>query len=223
VDITKRKDFVFVILAGFFITNAIVAELIGGKVVQFFGLFTQSVGIILWPVVFLLTDIINEYYGPKGVRRLTYITVGLIAYTFILITIAIRVNSIPDMPITDEVFQTVFGQSQWIIVGSITAFFVSQLVDVYFFCVFRTMTKGKMIWLRATASTVISQFFDTFIVQFIAFVLPKKWTWEQFLERASMGYLFKLLVALALIPVIYFLHNLIHKYIKTAEEEGIKD
>src|ERR1043165_4825396 len=113
-DITKRKDFVFLILAGFFVTNAIVAELIGGKVVQFFGLFTQSVGIILWPVVFLLTDIINEYYGPKGVRRLTYVTVGLIAYTFILISIAMRIHSIEGMPITDEVFETVFGQSQWI-------------------------------------------------------------------------------------------------------------
>lgn len=222
-DITKRKDLVFIILAGFFITNAIVAELIGGKVVQFFGLFYQSVGIILWPVVFLLTDIINEYYGKKGVRRLTYITVGLIAYTFILITIAISIPSVANGPVPDDVFEKVFGQSQWIIIGSITAFLVSQLVDVYFFWVFRQMTNGKMIWLRATASTVISQFFDTFIVQFIAFVLPKKWTMDEYLHNAAMGYVFKLLVALALIPVIYFLHNIIHKYIKTAEEEGVKN
>lgn len=222
-DITKRKDLVFVILAGFFVTNAIVAELIGGKLVTFFGLFTQSIGIILWPVVFLLTDIINEYYGKKGVRRLTYITVGLISYTYILITIAINMQATSFSPVQDEVFTTVFGQSQWIIVGSIIAFFVSQLVDVYFFWIFRNMTNGKMIWLRATASTVISQLFDTFIVQFIAFVLPGKWAFNEFLKNASIGYLFKLLVALALIPVIYFLHNVIHKYIKTAEEEGIKN
>jgi queuosine precursor transporter len=222
-DITKRKDLVFVILAGFFVTNAIVAELIGGKLVTFFGLFTQSIGIILWPVVFLLTDIINEYYGKKGVRRLTYITVGLIAYTYVLITIAMNMKATSFSPVQDDVFQTVFGQSQWIIVGSITAFLVSQLVDVYFFWIFRKMTKGKMIWLRATASTVISQLFDTFIVQFIAFVLPGKWAFDEFLKNASIGYLFKLMVALALIPVIYFLHNVIHKYIKTAEEEGIKN
>lgn len=222
-DITKRKDFIFVILAGFFVTNAIVAELIGGKLVTFFGLFTQSIGIILWPVVFLLTDIINEYYGKKGVRRLTYITVGLIAYTYILITIAMNLKATSFSPVQDDVFTTVFGQSQWIIVGSIIAFLVSQLVDVYFFWIFRNMTNGKMIWLRATASTVISQLFDTFIVQFIAFVLPGKWAFDEFLKNATIGYLFKLLVALALIPVIYFLHNIIHKYIKTAEEEGIKN
>lgn len=222
-DITKRKDLVFVILAGFFVTNAIVAELIGGKLVTFFGLFTQSIGIILWPVVFLLTDIINEYYGKKGVRRLTYITVGLIAYTYILITIAMNLKATSFSPVQDDVFHTVFGQSQWIIVGSIIAFLISQLVDVYFFWIFRNLTNGKMIWLRATASTVISQLFDTFIVQFIAFVLPGKWAFDEFLKNATIGYLFKLLVALALIPVIYFLHNIIHKYIKTAEEEGIKN
>ncbi|MBK7309747.1 MAG: queuosine precursor transporter [Sphingobacteriaceae bacterium] len=222
-NLSKRKDIVFIILAGFFITNAIVAELIGGKLVQFFGLFTQSIGIILWPVVFLLTDIINEYYGKSGVRKLTYITVGLIIYTYILITIGINMQATNFSPVPDDAFKTVFGQSQWIIIGSIVAFLFSQLIDVYFFWVFRRLTKGKMIWLRATASTVISQFFDTFIVQFIAFVLPGNWAFEEYLKNASMGYVFKLLVALALIPVIYFLHGVIHKYIKTAEEEGVKN
>src|SRR3954462_3989250 len=115
-DFTKRKDLVFLVLAGFFITNAIVAELIGGKLVQFFGRFTQSLGIILWPVVFVLTDLINEHYGKKGVRRLTYITLGLIAYTFILISIGINIPAVGFSPVSDPVFTTVFGQSQWIIV-----------------------------------------------------------------------------------------------------------
>lgn len=212
-DLSKRKDVVFIILAGFFITNAIVAELIGGKLVQFFGFFTQSIGIILWPVVFLLTDLINEYYGKDGVRKLTFITVGLIIYTYILITIGININATSFSPISDDVFQTVFGQSQWIIVGSIIAFLCSQLVDVYFFWVIRKLTGGKMIWLRATASTVISQLIDTFIVQYIAFVLPGKWAFEEFITNAAIGYVFKLLVALALIPFIYLFHRIISNYL----------
>src|SRR6218665_3029559 len=123
-DFNKRKDLVFIILAGFFITNAIVAELIGGKLIQFFGLFTQSLGIILWPVVFVLTDLINEHYGKSGVRKLTYITVALIAYTFILISVGLRIPAVAFSPVSDQNFMTVFGQSQWIIVGSILAFLI---------------------------------------------------------------------------------------------------
>ncbi|MBX3163587.1 MAG: queuosine precursor transporter [Bacteroidetes bacterium] len=213
-DFTKRKDLVFLVLAGFFITNAIVAELIGGKIVQFFGLFYQSVGIILWPVVFLLTDLINEHYGKQGVRKLTYITVGLIAYTFVLLSFALHIQAVPSSPVNDAVFQTVFGQSQWIIVGSIIAFLVSQLIDVYVFWIFRNRTGSRMIWLRATGSTVVSQLFDTFLVQYIAFVLPAKWTFDEFLTNAAWGYAFKLLVAVCLIPLIYVGHFVIGKFLK---------
>ena len=173
-DLKSRKDIVFLVLAGFFITNAIVAELIGGKLVQFFGLFTQSIGIILWPVIFLLTDLINEYYGKDGVRKLTYITVGLISFTFILLSVALTIPATSFSPVSDRVFTTVFGQSQWIIVGSIVAFLFSQLLDVYVFLAFKKATGDKHIWLRATGSTMVSQLVDTFVVQFIAFVLPGK-------------------------------------------------
>jgi uncharacterized integral membrane protein (TIGR00697 family) len=214
VDFKKRKDIVFLVLAGFFITNAIVAELIGGKLVQFFGLFTQSIGIILWPVIFLLTDLINEHYGKDGVRKLTYITVGLISFTFILLTIALNIPATSFSPVSDSVFATVFGQSQWIIIGSIVAFLMSQLVDVYVFWFFKKLTGNKHIWLRATGSTMVSQLIDTFVVQFIAFVLPGKWPFSEFLVNASWGYAFKLLVALALIPLIYAGHFLIAKFLR---------
>ena len=219
-DFKNRKDLVFIILAGFFVTNAIVAELIGGKLVQFFGLFTQSLGIILWPVVFILTDLINEHYGRQGVRKLTYITVGLIAYTFILISIGMNIRAVDFSPVSDENFRTVYGQSQWIIVGSIIAFLISQLVDVYIFWLFRQRTRGKMIWLRATASTMVSQLVDTFVVQFIAFVLPGKWALDEFARNASWGYLFKLAVAVALIPLIYAGHYAIDAYLK---EPGLSE
>jgi len=214
-DFNKRKDLVFIILAGFFITNAIVAELIGGKLIQFFGLFTQSIGIILWPVVFILTDLINEHYGKQGVRKLTYITVGLIAYTFILISIGLNINAVPFSPVNNENFRIVFGQSQWIIVGSIIAFLVSQLVDVYIFWLFRNRTGGKMIWLRATGSTVVSQLVDTFIVQYVAFVLPAKWTMDEFIHNATWGYSFKLIIAIGLIPFIYIGHYAINKFLNS--------
>lgn len=213
-DFKKRKDLVFIILAGFFVTNAIVAELIGGKLVQFFGLFTQSIGIILWPVIFILTDLINEYYGKDGVRKLTYITVGLITYTFILLTVALNIPAVGFSPVNDAVFKAVFGQSQWIIVGSITAFLLSQLVDVYVFWMFKNRTGGKMIWLRATGSTVVSQLVDTFVVQYVAFVLPGKWAFDEFITNASWGYAFKLLVAVCLIPLIYLGHYVIGKFLK---------
>lgn len=213
VDLKNRKDIVFLVLAGFFITNAIVAELIGGKLVQFFGLFTQSIGIILWPVIFLLTDLINEYYGKDGVRKLTYITVGLISFTFILLTIALNIPATSFSPVSDNNFRVVFGQSQWIIVGSIIAFLCSQLIDVYVFWAFKKVTGNKHIWLRATGSTLVSQLVDTFVVQYIAFVLPGKWLFSDFVVNASWGYAFKLLVALALIPMIYLGHYLIGKFL----------
>lgn len=217
-DFNKRKDVVFLVLAGFFITNAIVAECIGGKVVEFFGLFKQSVGIILWPVVFILTDLINEHYGKQGVRKLTYITVGLIAYMFIVITISINIKPDVVSPVDDNSFRAVFGQGQWIIIGSIVAFLVSQLVDVSIFWAFRNRTGNKHIWLRSTGSTVVSQLIDTFVVQFIAFVVPGKWTLTEFSHNAAWGYAFKLLVAVCLIPLIYVGHFAINKFLDTPKE-----
>jgi uncharacterized integral membrane protein (TIGR00697 family) len=214
----NRKDLVFIILAGFFVTNAIVAELIGGKLIQFFGLFTQSLGIILWPIVFILTDLINEHFGKQGVRKLTFITVALIIYTFILVTIGLNIKAVNFSPVNDENFKIVFGQSQWIMVGSIIAFLLSQLVDVSVFWLLRAKTGNKYIWLRATGSTVVSQLIDTFVVQFIAFVLPGKWAFNEFLKNACWGYSFKLLVALCLIPLIYVGHFAIKKFMGNTEK-----
>lgn len=216
-NFSNRRDIVFLVLAGFFITNAIIAELIGGKLIQFFGLFTQSIGIILWPIIFILTDLINEHFGKDGVKKLTYITVGLISFAFIILSIAINIPATPFSPVNNEVFKTVFGQSQWIIIGSIIAFLISQLVDVYTFLFFKKITGNKFIWLRATGSTLISQLVDTFVVQYIAFVLPSKWTLDEFITNASYGYTFKLIIAIALIPLIYVGHSLINKFLEKSK------
>jgi uncharacterized integral membrane protein (TIGR00697 family) len=216
----SKRELVFIILAGVFITNAVVAELIGGKLIQI-GPFIMSIGIIPWPVVFLTTDLINEYYGKEGVRRLSLITASFIAYAFVILLIAIKIPAAAGIStVSDAQFFAVFGQSLWIIVGSIAAFLTSQFVDVFIFWLLREKTGGKMIWLRSTGSTVISQLIDTFVIMGIAFWLPGKMTTAVFLNAALTGYTFKLLIAIVLTPLIYVGHNLIEKYL--GDEESHK-
>jgi uncharacterized integral membrane protein (TIGR00697 family) len=218
-----KRELVFIILAGLFITNAVVAELIGGKLIHI-GPFIMSIGIIPWPVVFLSTDLINEYYGRTGVRKLSLITAGLIAYAFLILLFAIKVPAAAGISaVSDEQFFAVFGQSLWIIVGSLVAFLFSQFVDVSIFWLLRDKTGGKMMWLRSTGSTIISQLIDTFIVLGIAFWLPGKMTTAVFLNAALTGYTFKLIIAVALTPLIYVGHAAIEKYLgDEASHDAIK-
>lgn len=215
-----RRDIVFILLAGFFITNALLAEIIGVKLFQL-GPFAMSIGVIPWPVVFLATDLINEYFGVQGVKRLTFITIGMIAYCFVLIFIAMQIPAAVFSPISDEVFNLVFGQSQWIIIGSITAFALSQLIDVMVFWAFRRRTQGRMLWLRATGSTAISQLIDSIVVIGIAFWLPGKVKTEEFLSVAFSNYSYKLIIAVALTPVIYLVHGVIDRYLGKEESDRL--
>ena len=210
----SKKELVFIILAGIFITNAVTAELIGGKLIQI-GPFVMSIGILPWPIVFLTTDLINDYFGKEGVKKLSYITAVLIAYSFIILFLAISIPAAKEIsPVNDEQFQAVFGQSMWIIVGSIIAFLVSQLIDVFIFSYFKKKTGNRKIWLRATGSTVVSQLFDSFIVLGIAFWLPGKINTETFVSSALTGYTFKLGTAILLTPLIYLGHHWIRNYLK---------
>ena len=227
-----KRDIVFTILAGIFITNAVVAELIGGKIIQL-GPFIMSIGIIPWPVVFLTTDLINEYYGKNGVKKLTFITASLIAYAFIVLFFSMNIPAAKDVSaVTDEQFQAVFGQSMWIIFASIVAFLTSQFVDVFIFWLLRNKTGGKMIWLRSTGSTVVSQLIDTFIVLGIAFWLTGKMSTSEYVNAALTGYTFKLIIAIILTPLIYLGRYLVNNYlgkelseqlIEQAAENSIKE
>jgi len=209
----SKKETVYIILAGIFITNAVVAELIGGKLIHV-GPYLMSVGILPWPIVFVTTDLINEYFGEKGVKKLSVITACLIAYTFVIIYAAMQIPAVAgDGLVSDNQFNGVFGQSLWIIVGSITAFMVSQLIDVTIFHFLKNKTGNKMIWLRSTGSTVISQLFDSFIVLGIAFWMTGKMTTEVFIASAFTGYFVKLIIAIALTPLIYLGHSIIEKYL----------
>ncbi|OYQ39655.1 hypothetical protein CHU92_04600 [Flavobacterium cyanobacteriorum] len=211
-----KKETLYIILAGIFITNAIVAELIGGKLI-YVGSVPMSVGILPWPVVFLTTDLINEYFGEKGVRKLSFITAGLIAYCFMLLLLAINIPAVNGMGVADNAFNAVFGQSMWIIIGSITAFLVSQLIDITIFHFVKNRTGKKMLWLRSTGSTVISQFFDSFIVLGIAFWMTGQMDTQTYISSGLTGYFVKLGIAILLTPLIYLAHALIDKYIHKNE------
>ncbi len=244
----------FLILGGFFIANAMIAEIIGVKIfslektigitplsIHLFGndlSLNLTAGVLLWPVVFVMTDIINEYYGQRGVRFLSYLTACLIVFAFIVFYGAMALTP-ADFFITSKVgsgipnmeyaYQGVLGQGGRIIIGSLTAFIVGQLVDVYVFHSIKRATGEKKLWLRATGSTLISQFIDSYIVLFIAFYVGSRigankgdfeWPFGLFLAVGTVNYIYKAIVAFLLTPVIYGVHIVIDKYLgETASGE----
>lgn len=224
----NRRDLVFFILGGFFLTNAIVAELIGGKLFSvpawglgFLGIDTLvlSIGVIPWPVVFLTTDLVNEYFGKSGVRKLTFLAVGMICYAFAILFLADMVPAWASSPVKDSEFHIVFVQSMWIIGGSITAFLLAQMMDVAIFLAVRERTGPRLLWLRATGSTAVSQLIDTIVILYIAFVIPGKLTYSQFWQVAIGNYSFKLMCAVVMTPLIYICHGVIDRFLAAAPSE----
>jgi uncharacterized integral membrane protein (TIGR00697 family) len=219
----RREQLLFTVLGGFFITNAILAEMIGGKLIYFgdptwkigpFGPgFAMTVGIIPWPIVFVTTDLVNEYFGRRGVRRLTFLTVGLIAYAYLVLLLTMRIPATSFSAVDDASYNKVFGQSLWIIVGSIAAFMISQLIDVVIFHVLRRKTGKAMLWLRSTGSTVVSQLIDSLVVLYIGLALPLGWSAHQYFNVVIPNYLVKLFLALALTPLIYAAHWAVERFL----------
>lgn len=229
----------FLGITAFFVANALIAECIGGKIFSLekligikssdFTIFGQSglsfnltCGVLLWPLEFIITDIVNEYYGPKAVRRISFTAVALISYAFLMFYIAMKIppadfwisskkeSGIPNM---QDAFGGIFGQGMWIILGSLTAFLVSQLIDVAVFHRIKKITGEKWVWLRATGSTVVSQLVDSFVVLFIAFKIGNGWSWQLVLAICLVNYAYKFTMAVILTPVIYFLEKRIEMYL----------
>ena len=229
----------FIALAAFFCVNAVLAEFIGVKIFALedtlgiapleWNLFGQTgslsftAGTLLWPIVFVFTDVINEFYGKRGVRMISWIAVALILYGFVFAFAAIHlapadwwVDSVKSQGVPDyqKAFAAVFGQGLWTIAGSVVAFLLGQLIDVSVFHRIRRMTGEKYVWLRATGSTAVSQLVDSFVVLYIAFVLgPQKWPTSLFMAVSSINYLYKMLAAIALIPLIYLMRRAIIGYL----------
>ncbi len=242
--LTSKATKLFIVLGGFFIANALLAEFIGIKIfslekvfgvdplsMTIFGVgdlgFNLTAGVLLWPIVFIMTDVINEYFGKKGVRFLSWLTVGLIVYAFFMAFIAIKappndwwqsISGLRDDPASslsdmNLAFTRIFGQGLWIIAGSVIAFLIGQMVDVIIFQKIRRITGENKVWLRATGSTLVSQFIDSFIVLIIAFYIGSDWDLVRVLAIGVVNYLYKFTMAILLTPVIYFAHFLIDRYL----------
>jgi len=237
--LNDKPSRLLVLMTSFFVANALIAECIGGKLFSLervFGFtphpfsllgeqgltFTLTCGVLLWPLEFIMTDIVNEYYGPKVVRRISYVAIGLICYAFLMFYLAIQVpadtsfwtgsqkdSGVPDM---QAAFSNIFGQGMWIIFGSLVAFLVSQIVDVWIFHKIKKVTGEKHVWLRSTGSTIVSQLVDSFIVLFIAFKIGKGWSYQRVLAIGLVNYAYKFSMAVVLTPLIYLLEKGIERY-----------
>jgi uncharacterized integral membrane protein (TIGR00697 family) len=227
----------FLGFTAFFCCNALIAEAIGTKLFsleKLFGMrpsnftlfgqsglsFTLTCGVLLWPLEFIITDIINEFYGPKAVRRISITAVILISYAFLMYFLAIYIpsadvwiasSSKQGVPNIQDAFSAIFGQNMRIIIGSIVAFLVSQAVDVSVFHHIKKRTGNKYLWLRATGSTLVSQLIDSYIVLFIAF--SSYFSWQLILAIGMMNYIYKFVVAIVLTPLIYLVEGRIEKYV----------
>ena len=243
-----RATRLFILLAAFFCVNAVLAEFIGVKIFALedtlgvapfeWHLFGQTgslsftAGTLLWPIVFVFTDVINEFYGKRGVRTISWIAVGLILYGFVFAFAAIHlapaswwVTAAQDQGVPDyqKAYAAVFGQGLWTIAGSVVAFALGQLIDVSVFHRIRRATGERMVWLRATGSTAVSQLIDSFVVLYIAFVLgPQQWPTSLFLAVSSVNYAYKMAAAIALIPLIYLMRRAITAYLGEARAAQLR-
>ncbi|HNV78296.1 MAG TPA: queuosine precursor transporter [Thermomonas sp.] len=244
-----RATRLFVALAAFFCANAVLAEFIGVKIFALedslgiapleWNLFGQSgslnftAGTLLWPIVFIMTDTVNEYFGKRGVRMISWLAAGLIVYSFVFAYLAIHlapaswwVGAAKDQGVPDyqAAYAAIFGQGMWIIVGSLIAFLVGQLIDVQVFHRIRSRTGERHAWLRATGSTAVSQLVDSFVVLYIAFVLgPQQWPTSLFLAVGTLNYIYKMLAAIALLPLLYLLRAGIHRYLGRARADELRE
>ena len=239
----------FIALAAFFCVNAVLAEFIGVKIFALedtigieplqWNLFGQvgslsfTAGTLLWPMVFILTDTINEFFGRRGVKFISWLAVALIVYGFVFAFAAIALapadwwvtaaqsQGVPDY---QKAFAAIFGQGMWTIAGSIVAFLAGQLIDVAVFHRIRAATGERWVWLRATGSTAVSQLVDSFVVLYIAFVLgPQQWPTSLFLAVSTVNYAYKMLAAVALVPLLYLMRHAIRSYLGAAREQQLRE
>lgn len=219
-----RPQKLYVVCAAVFITALVIAEATAGKLFTLFDLpFTvrifgtdfdqviMTAGVIAFPITFIITDLLNEYYGVRGIRFVTVLGMIMILFEFAILQVAIVAPTSTISPVPDEAFNTVFGATGRVIIGSLTAYIIGQLADISLFHWLRRLTEGRHLWLRATGSTFGSQFLDTFIVLAVAFY--GQLSVQQIVAIALFNYGYKFAIAVLITPLIYAAHWVMDAYL----------
>ena len=216
---------IYMILSALFIASLVVSNLIFQKFFywDFFGIYTFeiSVGILPYPITFLITDIISEIYGKKKANQV--VTTGIFASVFslLIIYIADYVPATSWSPIDNEIFGRVFGATAIAVFASMVAYLLAQYVDIQLFHFWKNLTRGKHLWLRNNFSTFLSQFVDTFSVLFLLCTFNKI-SWELFGGLLLSGFLFKVLIAAIDTPFLYAAVFAFNKYFKLKPAEELQ-
>ena len=221
-----QANFLFLCLSSIFIASLVSCNLIFQKFFQidiwipFLGMYTfqQSVGLLPYPITFIVTDIISELYGKQKANQV--VTAGLLASLFMLLIVTVSDN-IPSAPfgVGSEVFSKVFGLSSAAVFASMMAYLFAQYIDVRLFHFWKKLTNGKHLWLRNNASTIFSQLVDTSVVLFLLCYFSVI-EWNMFFQLLLNGFLFKVLFAAIDTPIIYVILYYARKYfnLKFGEE-----
>ena len=202
---TVFQERFYMILTAIFIASLVTCNLIFQKFFTWTALgipnFALSVGIIAYPVTFIVTDLISELYGQQKANRA--VASGFIASIFVLIFLWLGgiFSAIPDSVVSDQTYNAVFRNAWRIIAASMVAYLIAQFIDVRIFHFWKKLTKGKHLWLRNNGSTIASQLVDTTLVICILFI--GVWDSKQIFNGIIDGWLFKMLIALIDTPIIY--------------------
>ena len=201
----RPVDTVFLILAAVFLSSLVVCNLIANKFLTVdlgFKVFTLSAGALPYPLTFLATDLLSELYGQKRASRVVWAGFAASLFALLALWLGAQFEAIDDSPVSDATYMAAFGTSGRVIAASMTAYLIAQFVDVRLFHFWRDLTKGKHLWLRNNASTVISQLLDSMLVVMVLFWGVKPGD-EMFAIILDL-WLFKTLAALLDTPLFYF-------------------
>jgi len=228
----RASDKLFVVMTAIFCSCLLLGDVTGGKtMITPFGLGPISVGMIPFPVTFLLTDVVNDFYGRKGARFLTYVGFGmaLLAYAVLQLTTALPVHE--STYFTQAEFSKIFGGSAQLFIASMIAYLIGQLLDIQVFQFWKALTQSKHLWLRATGSTLLSQIVDTVTINLIFWLWTASSDPNSFLGKMAAGeryewifkkigreYVIKVLVAILLTPAVYAIHGFIVRVLRIEPE-----
>jgi uncharacterized integral membrane protein (TIGR00697 family) len=208
----------FIYLGAVFVSCLLLGDVIGGKIIRT-PLGPISVGIIPFPVTFLLTDVVNDFYGRRGARFLTLLGfyMALIAWALLQVTTLMPADA--STYFTQHEYAKVFGGSAQLFVASMVAYLIGQFLDIHVFHFWKAMTQSRHLWLRSTGSTVFSQAVDTVTINIIFGRVTAGWGWSFIGAKIGREYVIKFVVAVALTPVVYALHGAIVRGLGIEPEE----